>query len=136
MKRSLSCIRKITSMIVLAAIIMISVTGCGKKETTVNTGSKEFTFIVVDRDANETEFNITSQKSTVGEALIDEKLIEGTDGEYGLYVTKVNGVEAIYEDDGTYWSFYINGEYAMTGVDTTEIEDGATYMFKVEGENL
>ena len=27
---------------------------------------------------------------------------------------------------------YVNDEYAMSGVDATEIEDGATYAFKVE----
>ena len=30
------------------------------------------------------------------------------------------------------WAFYINGEYAMTGVDSTEITEGAEYTFKVE----
>lgn len=133
MKRSLFLCKKITSMILIAAIIMISAVGCGKKVTTENAGSKEFKFVVVDTDANETEFDIVTEKGTVGEALIDEKLIEGTEGEYGLYVTKVNGIEAIYENDGTYWAFYVNGEYATAGVDTTEVEDGATYSFKVEG---
>ena len=44
----------------------------------------------------------------------------------------VNGVTADYDKDGTYWAFYINGEYAMSGVDTTAVEEGATYAFKVE----
>jgi len=34
--------------------------------------------------------------------------------------------------DQTYWAFYINGEYASTGVDSTNIEEGSTYTFKVE----
>ena len=94
--------------------------------------SASFKFVVVDADGNETPFEITTEKATVGEALLDEGLIEGTDSAYGLYVTKVNGIEAVYETDGTYWAFYINGEYASTGVDSTNVEDGATYMFKVE----
>ena len=94
--------------------------------------SATFKFVVVDADGNETPFEITTEKATVGEALLDEGLIEGTDSAYGLYVTKVNGIEAVYETDGTYWAFYINGEYASTGVDSTNVEDGATYMFKVE----
>ena len=28
-----------------------------------------------------------------------------------------------------YWAFYENGEYASTGVDSTPIQDGATYAF-------
>lgn len=123
--------KKILSTILFAAMIM-TVAACNQKNDTVNTGTKEFTFVVVDLDGNSTTFNIKSDKATVGEALLDEKLIEGDEGAYGLYVKRVNGIEAIYENDGTYWSFYINGEYAMTGVDTTNIEDGFTYMFKVE----
>ena len=42
------------------------------------------------------------------------------------------GILAEYETTGTYWAFYINGEYGLTGVDKTDITDGATYTFKVE----
>ena len=44
----------------------------------------------------------------------------------------VNGITADYETDGTYWAFYIDGEYAMTGVDATEINEEAVYTFVVE----
>ena len=37
-----------------------------------------------------------------------------------------------YDTDGAYWAFYINGEYAMTGVDATSIEAGASYTLKAE----
>ena len=91
-----------------------------------------FTFIVVDKNGNETTFNISTDKTTVGEALLAEGLIEGEPGAYGLYVKKVNGIVADYDIDQTYWAFYINGEYAFTGVDATPVEEGATYSFKVE----
>lgn len=93
---------------------------------------KNFTFIVVDKDSNETSFAITTDKATVGDALLSEGLIEGDNGAYGLYVKKVNGIVADYDINQTYWAFYINGEYAMTGVDKTEIVNGSTYSFKVE----
>ena len=91
-----------------------------------------FTFIVVDKDGNETTFNLSTDKATVGDALLAEGLIEGEPGAYGLYVQKVNGIVADYNIDQTYWAFYINGEYAFTGVDATPVEEGATYSFKVE----
>ena len=93
---------------------------------------KTFTFIVVDKDGAETSFTISTDKKTVGDALLAEGLIEGEEGAYGLYVKKVNGIVADYNIDQTYWAFYINGEYAMSGVDTTDIVEGATYSFKVE----
>ena len=93
---------------------------------------KDFTFIVVDKNGNETTFQISTAKATVGEALLAEGLIEGESGAYGLYVKKVNGILADYDINKTYWAFYINGEYAFSGVDTTPVEQGATYSFKVE----
>lgn len=95
-------------------------------------GKTVFDFVVVDKDGNETKFEIHTDEKTVGEALLKVLLIEGEEGAYGLYVKKVNGITADYDVDQTYWAFYINGEMAMTGVDTTDVEAGATYSFKVE----
>lgn len=94
-------------------------------------GATVFYFNVVDKDGKETKFEIHTDKTTVGEALLELGLIEGDMGDYGLYVKKVNGITAEYEVDGTYWAFYIGDDYGMTGVDMTEIEPGATYAFKV-----
>lgn len=47
----------------------------------------------------------------------------------------VNGMTADYDKDGVYWAFYIDGEYAMTGVDATNITDGAQYTFRMEKAN-
>ena len=100
--------------------------------TVLGEGATVFHFTVVDKDGNETAFEIHTDKETVGDALLEHNLIAGDDSEYGLYVKTVNGITADYDADGTYWAFYVNGEYAMSGVDTTTIEAGATYAFKVE----
>ena len=47
----------------------------------------------------------------------------------------VNGMTADYDKDGVYWAFYIDGEYAMTVVDATNITDGAQYAFRMEKAN-
>ena len=90
-------------------------------------GKKTFTFIVVDKDGAETTFTISTDKKTVGDALLEEGLIDGEDGAYGLYVKKVNGILADYEVNQTYWAFYINGEYATTGISDTPITADTTY---------
>ena len=94
-------------------------------------GENEFNFVVKDIDGNETKFLIHTDKTIVGDALMELGLVEGEDDQYGLYVKKVNGIVADYDKDQTYWAFYVNGEYAMTGVDSTQIESGATYSFVV-----
>ena len=99
--------------------------------TVLGEGQTQFSFTVVDKDGNETVFEIHTDKTTVGEALLELQLIEGETSQYGLYVKKVNGILADYDVDGTYWAFYVNGEYAMSGVDTTDITEGDTYMMKV-----
>lgn len=100
--------------------------------TVMGEGATVFNFVVVDKDGNETTFEIHTDKTTVGDALLDVELIAGDTSEYGLYVKTVNGITADYDVDGTYWAFYINGEMAMSGVDTTDVVEGDTYSFKVE----
>ena len=115
---------------VLIAAMALSMTACTDNNTSAGTAT--FTFQVVDGDGKQTDFTITTDKATVGEALLDEGLIKGEDGPYGLYVKEVNGITADYDVDGTFWAFYVDGEMAPTGVDTTKVEDGAVYAFKVE----
>ena len=109
-----------------------SVESTEAQEIVLGDGSVRFTFIVVDADGNETDFVINTDKETVGDALLEQNLIEGDDSEYGLYVKTVNGITADYDTDQTYWAFYVNGEYASTGVDSTPVNEGDTYEFKVE----
>ena len=101
-------------------------------QTELGEGLTQFTLGVVDKDGVETQFIIHTDKETVGEALLELELIAGDESEYGLYVKTVNGITADYDTDGTYWAFYIDDEYAMTGVDATAVTEGAVYAFKVE----
>ena len=130
--------------VALIAAIALTAMGCeqGPAETPATEGetaaptikgegATSFYFNVVDKDGNKTAFEIRTDKTIVGDALLELGLIEGDMGDYGLYVKKVNDITADYDVDGTYWAFYVNGEYGMTGVDLTEIEAGATYEFRV-----
>ena len=98
----------------------------------LGTGSTEFILTVTDREGSDTRFEIHTDKQTVGEALLELGLIDGEKSEYGLYVKTVNGITVDYDTDGAYWAFYINGEYASSGVDSTDITEGDSYSFKVE----
>ena len=95
-------------------------------------GSTVFTLTVTDLDGKETSFEIHTDKETVGEALLDSGLIAGEEGQYGLYVTTVNGITLDWDKDGKYWAFYIDGEYATTSLDLTDITPGAAYSLIAE----
>ncbi|MBQ1186509.1 MAG: DUF4430 domain-containing protein [Clostridia bacterium] len=95
-------------------------------------GKTSFTLNITFKDGSEKTYTINTNKTIVGEALTELGLISGTVGDYGLMVETVDGETVKYEDDGKYWAFYINGEYAMSGVDTTDITAGASYALKVE----
>lgn len=119
--------------LVLMAAMALSFTGCGSKETnTVETVAQDaavttFTVTVTDLEGNERSFDITTTKTMLGDALLENGLIAGEEGDYGLYITSVNGITADWDKDQTYWAFYIDGEYALTGVDSTEIDPNVAY---------
>ena len=106
--------------------------GTGADGATVGQGKTAFTMEVTQLDGTTVTFTVNTDKETVGEALLELGIVAGDDTEYGLYVKTVNGVTLDYDTDGAYWAFYINGEYAMTGVDATSIEAGASYTLKAE----
>lgn len=130
--------------IALCVIMLFTLVACGEKApaepTTVTmvsgqiygSGSKSFEFAVTTPDGTETSATVKTNKDTVGAALVELGLVAGEDSDFGLYVKTVNGVTLDYDKDGKYWAFYVNGEYAMTGVDSTPIEEGAVYAMVAE----
>lgn len=134
--------------VMLIVAMAFTVVGCGNtaknedapsaaeiqeaKESVLGEGKTKFNFTVVDQEGAESSFEVYSDAETVGAALLELGMIAGDESDYGLYVKTVNGITADYDVDKTYWAFYINGEYATTGVDSTKIEEGATYTFKIE----
>ena len=95
-------------------------------------GDTEFIFKVVTKSGEEKTFTVRTDKTIVGDALQEVGLIEGDEDKYGLYVKVVDGERVEYETDGKYWAFYVDGDYALLGVDSTEIEAGKVYSFVAE----
>ena len=118
--------KKMISLL-LALVMVFALTACGAKEEAPAADAVSFRVVVTDLDGKETTFEYSSNAASVGEALVAEGLIEGHETEYGLYIDTVNGITADWDTDQTYWAFYINGEYATTGIDGTEIVADTTY---------
>ncbi len=88
-------------------------------------GEKEFTVEVIHKDGTRKSFARTSDQEMLGDAITD--LVSGTEGQYGLYVTEVDGESADFDKDGSWWKLQVNGEDATSGADSLPIENGATY---------
>jgi hypothetical protein len=135
--------RKPTALLMMA-VLVLSAVGCDRTETGISTvpedvdrtvlgeGKTEFLFDVIFEDGSAAYYEIYTNETTIGEALEALSLVSGDETQYGLYVKYVDGVRADYDLDGKYWAFYIDGEYAVTGVDSTSIQDGSVYTFQVQ----
>ena len=95
----------------------------------IGQGTTVFLFEMTDGDGNKISWNVHTETETVGDALVEVGLIEGTESSFGLMVEYVNGVRADFAEDNAWWAFYIDGEMAMAGVDSTDIEEGVIYAF-------
>lgn len=96
-------------------------------EDTVLGSGTTILYVDVVTDEKTVTFTIKTDKETVGEALIENNLVSGEKGAYGLYVKFVNGIEADYDKNQSYWAFTKGGESLMTGVDGEKIEADAHY---------
>ncbi|MBP3936311.1 MAG: DUF4430 domain-containing protein [Clostridia bacterium] len=96
---------------------------------TVGEGETSFAFTVTFLDGASKQYVVRTDKTTVGAALLEVGLIAGSDSQYGLMVESVDGVKLDYTADKAYWAFYVDGAYAMSGVDSTTIETGKSYAF-------
>ena len=72
-------------------------------------------------------FTINTNAENLADALLEHNLIEGENSIYGIYIKKVNGILADFDVDKYYWSLTKNGEYVMTGAESTVIADGEHY---------
>ena len=88
-------------------------------------GEKAFTLTVVHKNGTEKVFQLTSSEEFLGAALVAEGIIVESDSP-GMYNT-VDGETSDYSKDQSYWCFYIGGEMAMEGMNTTPITDGGVY---------
>ena len=124
MKQKKKVIIGVVAVIVLAAIFLGVYLA---NRPAVSEGGKSFTVEVVHADGSSKTFEYSSDAEYLGEVLLDEGLVSGEEGDYGLYITEVDGEQAIYEESGAYWAFYVNGEYGTVGVDAQPVTDGDSY---------
>lgn len=107
--------------LVLALVMVFALAACSGK-----TANATVTVTVVHGDGSSKDFTVKTDKEMLGEALTDEKLVDGEEGPYGLFIKTVDG-ETADDAEQEWWCLTKGGESVNTGVDSTPVEDGATY---------
>ena len=113
----------------LALILVIGAMAAvwlSSRETAVE-GGKNITVAVVHKDTSEKIFRYRTDAEYLGQVLLEEGLIQGEEGPYGLMISVVDGETADWNVDKSYWALYIAEEYATTGADGIVLTDGGEY---------
>ena len=110
--------------LVVLAIIFVAI--CGVFMPRGQAGEKTIGLTVVFSQDNQKEYKIHTDAENLGDALKEEKLVDGTQGEYGLYIETVDGVTAAASNQ-EWWCITKGGETLNTSADLTPIADGEHY---------
>lgn len=115
---------KIIVLIILLAIAAVAMFGVYKVFMPKGErGAKEITVTVIHADKTEKEFIYQTDEAYLGTVIREEKLVEGTDGEYGMFITSADG-EEVDDSKEQWWCITKGGEDVNTSADQTPIEDG------------
>ena len=128
-----------TALIVVMLVVTFTFVSCNSiddaklwedatylEDTEIGEGEKTFE-LVVSTETKSITLTVHTDKATVGDALVEYGIIEGDESEYGLYINSVNGITADYDENQSYWALYVDGEYALEGIDATKITEGVVY---------
>ena len=105
----------------VAAALMLGLWYFTRPET--QAGDKTVVVEVVHAGGNSREFTCQTDEEYLGPLLLEEKLAEGEQGAYGLFITTVDG-ETAQDSLRQWWCITKGGERVETGVDTTPINHG------------
>ena len=86
-------------------------------------GEKRITVEVVHGDESAREFTYHTDLEYLGELLLAEKLVEGEESAFGLFITTVDG-ETAQDSLHQWWCITKGGDQVDTGADSTPIADG------------
>ena len=113
-------------LVLILVIGLMTALWLGSREVAVE-GTKEIAVTVVHKDASEKTFRYRTDAEYLGHVLLEEGLIQGEEGPYGLMISAVDGETADWNVDQSYWALYIGEDYATTGADGIVLTDGGEY---------
>ena len=113
----------IALVLVIAALVGVYVA----TRPDVQEGSKTITVTVVHKDGSEKVFTCHTDEEFLGPVLLTEKIVEGSMGDFGLYILSADGEVADYNVDQGWWALYEGDVQSVVGADAVAITDGGSY---------
>ena len=111
--------------LIACVAVMLGIFLATRPETTQ--GSKTVTVTVVHKDGSEKVFTCQTEEEFLGKVLVNENIVVGNYGEFGLYFDTADGEKADWNVDNGWWQVFVGEEAAITGADQIPITDGGTY---------
>lgn len=89
-------------------------------------GSKKIVVEVINSEETSKEITLKTDAEFLRQALEENNLVKGTESEYGLFITEVDGIVADSSKQ-EWWAITQDGEMVFYGVDEIAINDGDHY---------
>lgn len=129
MKKSLKIVLGVVGVVVLIAALVAVWMIFGAKP---QAGAKEITIEVINSADESTVYELNTDAEYLRQAMDEAEGLtyDGTESEYGIMISAINGEVADFNTNGAYWSFYVNGEYCNYGIDTQPVSDGDAFVIE------
>ncbi|MBE5884970.1 MAG: DUF4430 domain-containing protein [Lachnospiraceae bacterium] len=129
MKKSVKIILGVSGVVVLVAALVAVWMIFGAKP---QEGAKAITIEVINSADESTMYELNTDAEYLRQAMDEAEGLtyDGTESEYGMMISTVNGEVADYNMNGAYWGFYVNGEYCNYGIDTQPVLDGDAFVIE------
>ncbi len=123
MKLSQNTKKTLLGLLILVAAVVVMLLLYKQFSPKPVEGSKKITAEVILEDGSSKAFEIQTDEEYLRGALEQIGLISGTEAEYGMFVTTVDG-RTVDDSKQEWWCFTLDGQSLNTSVDTTPVKDG------------
>ena len=119
---------------ILVLLLCVALCACGEDEyKKIGKGENRFFIIFEKGDDKVSKYEIRTDNLTVGEALLENKLITFTKTKKGEnYISVADGKKVNYDETNQFWAIYTNGKYLSSDPSNVAIADGDIYVMRID----
>ena len=123
MRQNKNLLKSLIAFGLLALVVVIMLIAYYQFKPEGIKGSKEIVVEIAIPEEETKEFTLNTDAEFLRQALEEKDLIKGSESEFGLFITEVDG-RVVDDTKQEWWCITKDGEDVFTGVDETPIADG------------